>query len=107
MRHPKLVRIRAALRIPGCVGPCRGIRANMEHTSMRIGLGHCVEDVEDAVGTGRGHRWKGIGARRGLWSRSCMSYRHASRFLLANPGWIHWRMLHRHPCPGISSHACG
>lgn len=26
---------------------------------------------------------------------------------LANPGWVHWRMLHRHPCPGISSNACG
>jgi hypothetical protein len=66
MRHPKLVRIRAALRIPGCAGPCRGIRANMEHTSTRIGLGHCVRDVEDAVGTGRGHRWKGLREELGV-----------------------------------------
>jgi hypothetical protein len=49
-----VARIRAALRIPGCAGPYRGIRANMEQTSMRIGLDHCVEGVEDAVGTGRG-----------------------------------------------------
>ena len=37
-----VARIRAALRIPGCAGPYRGIRANMEQTSMRIGLDHCV-----------------------------------------------------------------
>ena len=46
---------------------------------MRIGLDHCVEDVADAVGN---RTWgivgKGIGVRRGLWSRSGMSYRHAS-----------------------------
>jgi hypothetical protein len=46
--------IRGALRIPDAAGAYRGIRANMEQTSMRIGLDHCVEDVEDAVGTGRG-----------------------------------------------------
>jgi hypothetical protein len=49
-----VVRLRVALRIPGCAGPYRGIRANMEQTSMRSGLDHCVEDAEDAVGTGPG-----------------------------------------------------
>ena len=46
--------IRDWLGIPDAAGVYRGIRANMEQTSMRISLDHCVEDVGDAVGTGRG-----------------------------------------------------
>jgi hypothetical protein len=37
--------IRAALRMPGAAGPCRGIRANMEQTSMCSGLDHCANDA--------------------------------------------------------------
>jgi hypothetical protein len=38
-----VARIRAALRIPDGAGAYRGIRANMEQTSMRIGLDQCVK----------------------------------------------------------------